>query len=103
MNLGLIVELDPFDSLLLIGMGSDQVCGISVVNGKDSSQSTEPFTYLLTLTPLITEVSPRRGSTAGGTRLTVTGSGFRYHCNPGTHQPASRCKVFTLALFCTSQ
>nr|XP_034372677.1 fibrocystin-L [Arvicanthis niloticus] len=58
------------------GKGPDQVCGVSVVNRKDSSQSTMVFTYILTLTPLVTEISPRRGSTAGATRLTVTGSGF---------------------------
>ncbi|KAM7317037.1 hypothetical protein ACRRTK_023339 [Alexandromys fortis] len=58
------------------GSGPEQACGLSVVNGKDSTQSTMPFTYTLSQTPLIVEISPRRGSTAGGTRLTVTGSGF---------------------------
>nr|XP_048313021.1 fibrocystin-L isoform X3 [Myodes glareolus] len=58
------------------GSGPEQACGVSVVNGKDSTQSTMLFTYTLSLTPLIAEISPRRGSTAGGTRLTVTGSGF---------------------------
>ncbi|XP_013209363.1 fibrocystin-L [Microtus ochrogaster] len=58
------------------GSGPEQACGVSVINGKDSTQSTMPFTYTLSLTPLIAEISPRRGSTAGGTRLTVTGSGF---------------------------
>ncbi|XP_012578380.1 PREDICTED: fibrocystin-L [Condylura cristata] len=58
------------------GSGPEQACEVSVVNGKAASQSTTPFTYTLSLTPLITEISPRRGSTAGGTRLTVTGSGF---------------------------
>uniref|UniRef100_A0A8C2XFR8 PKHD1 like 1, tandem duplicate 2 n=1 Tax=Cyclopterus lumpus TaxID=8103 RepID=A0A8C2XFR8_CYCLU len=33
------------------------------------------------LTPLITEVSPRRGGTAGGTRLTISGSGFSTDIN----------------------
>ncbi|KAM7075182.1 fibrocystin-L isoform 3-T3 [Molossus nigricans] len=56
--------------------GPEQACEVSVVNGKDSSQSTTPFVYTMSLTPLVTETSPRRGSTAGGTRLTVTGSGF---------------------------
>ncbi|CAO2602354.1 Pkhd1l1 [Lemmus lemmus] len=58
------------------GSGPEQACGVSVVNGKDSTRSTMPFTYILSLTPLIAEISPRRGSTSGGTRLTVTGSGF---------------------------
>ncbi|XP_051699933.2 fibrocystin-L isoform X2 [Oryctolagus cuniculus] len=58
------------------GSGPEQACEVSVVNGKDSSQSRTLFTYTLSLTPLIDEIAPRRGSTAGGTRLTVTGSGF---------------------------
>ncbi|XP_019323389.2 fibrocystin-L isoform X1 [Panthera pardus] len=58
------------------GRGPEQACEVSVVNGKDLSQSTTPFTYAMSLTPLITELSPKRGSTAGGTRLTITGSGF---------------------------
>ncbi|XP_053415184.1 fibrocystin-L isoform X2 [Nycticebus coucang] len=58
------------------GRGPEQVCEVSVVNGKDWSRSTAPFTYMVSLTPLITAVSPKRGSTAGGTRLTVVGSGF---------------------------
>lgn len=83
MNPGL--RCAQFESLLT-GSGPDQACGVSVVNGKDSSQSTVPFTYTLSLTPLVTEISPRRGSTVGGTRLTVTGSGFRYRLHTGTHQ-----------------
>ncbi|ELV11002.1 Fibrocystin-L [Tupaia chinensis] len=58
------------------GKGPEQACEVSVVNGKDLSQSTTPFTYTMSLTPLIFEISPKRGSTAGGTRLTVMGSGF---------------------------
>lgn len=75
---------------LSIGSGPEQACGLSVVNGKDSTQSTMPFTYTLSQTPLIVEISPRRGSTAGGTRLTVTGSGFRYRLHTGAHKHASR-------------
>ncbi|KAF3822699.1 hypothetical protein GH733_008073, partial [Mirounga leonina] len=58
------------------GRGPEQACEVSVVNGKDLSQSTTPFTYTMLLTPLIAEIYPKRGSTAGGTRLTITGSGF---------------------------
>ncbi|XP_042639560.1 fibrocystin-L [Orycteropus afer afer] len=58
------------------GRGPEQACEVSVVNGKDLSQSTTPFTYNVSLTPLITEIAPKKGSTAGGTRLTVMGSGF---------------------------
>ncbi|XP_023386544.1 fibrocystin-L-like, partial [Pteropus vampyrus] len=58
------------------GEGPEQACDVSVVNGKDLSQSKTPFTYSMSLTSLITEISPKRGSTAGGTRLTIMGSGF---------------------------
>ncbi|XP_036904303.1 fibrocystin-L isoform X2 [Sturnira hondurensis] len=58
------------------GPGPEQVCEVSVANGKDLSQSATPFSYTMSLTPLITRISPKRGSTAGGTRLTVVGSGF---------------------------
>ncbi|XP_077023612.1 fibrocystin-L [Tamandua tetradactyla] len=58
------------------GSGPEQACEVSVVNGKDLSQSTTPFTYAMALTPLITEIAPKRGRTAGGTRITVMGSGF---------------------------
>uniref|UniRef100_A0A8C6RMA5 Fibrocystin-L n=1 Tax=Nannospalax galili TaxID=1026970 RepID=A0A8C6RMA5_NANGA len=58
------------------GRGPEQACEVSVVNGRDSSRSTALFTYSMSLTPFITEISPKRGSTTGGTRLTVRGSGF---------------------------
>ncbi|KAK2095397.1 Fibrocystin-L [Saguinus oedipus] len=63
------IQFDP----PLTGRGAEQACEVSVANGKDLSQSTTPFTYAVLLTPLITAVSPKRGSTAGGTRLTVMG------------------------------
>ncbi|XP_073925166.1 fibrocystin-L isoform X4 [Castor canadensis] len=67
----LLCEIPPHE-----GRGPEQVCEVSVINGKDSSQSRTPFTYMVSLTPFITEISPKRGSTAGGTKLTVMGSGF---------------------------
>ncbi|XP_063113704.1 fibrocystin-L isoform X1 [Cavia porcellus] len=67
----LLCEIPPHD-----GVGPDQVCEVRVVNGKDSSPSTTLFTYMMALTPRVTEISPTKGSTAGGTRLTVLGSGF---------------------------
>ncbi|XP_007188845.2 fibrocystin-L isoform X1 [Balaenoptera acutorostrata] len=67
----LLCEIPPNN-----GRGPKQACEVSVVNGKNSSQSTTPFIYTMSMTPLITEIAPKRGSTAGGTRLTVLGSGF---------------------------
>ena len=34
------------------------------------------FTYDRSLTPTVASVSPDRGGTGGGTRITITGSGF---------------------------
>ncbi|XP_076961678.1 fibrocystin-L [Callospermophilus lateralis] len=67
----LLCEIPPHE-----GRGPEQACEVSVVNGKDSSLSMTSFIYMTSLTPFITEISPGRGSTAGGTRLTVRGSGF---------------------------
>ncbi|XP_075406661.1 fibrocystin-L [Tenrec ecaudatus] len=54
----------------------EQACEVSVANGKHTSQSMMPFVYNVSQTPIIMEIAPKRGSTAGGTRLTVLGSGF---------------------------
>ncbi|XP_054983665.1 fibrocystin-L [Sorex araneus] len=58
------------------GEGPAQACEVTVANGKDLSQSPALFTYSASLTPFISAVSPTRGTTAGGTRLTVEGTGF---------------------------
>ncbi|XP_011607160.2 fibrocystin-L isoform X2 [Takifugu rubripes] len=51
-------------------------CTVVVNNKLKSVNISNGFTYKSQLTPVITEVSPRRGGTAGGTSLTITGSGF---------------------------
>lgn len=56
-------------------------CVVAVNNQMDSVNISNGYNYKSQLTPVITEVSPRRGGTAGGTRLTITGSGFR--CSKG--------------------
>ncbi|XP_075681934.1 fibrocystin-L [Rhinoderma darwinii] len=56
---------------------STQNCDVSVVNGNGSNvQINNSFTYSSALTPSIYDVTPKRGGTAGGTRLTITGSQF---------------------------
>uniref|UniRef100_UPI003AACF14E PKHD1 like 1, tandem duplicate 1 n=1 Tax=Centroberyx gerrardi TaxID=166262 RepID=UPI003AACF14E len=62
----------PFNN----GTESEVSCVVAVVNQLDAVNISNGFTYKSQLTPLIAEVSPRRGGTAGGTRLTITGSGF---------------------------
>jgi hypothetical protein len=51
---------------------------VQVINpaGTSNPDSADRFTYTLASTPAVTGVSPSSGSTAGGTTVTVTGSGF---------------------------
>uniref|UniRef100_A0AAX7VHS5 Polycystic kidney and hepatic disease 1 (autosomal recessive)-like 1 n=1 Tax=Astatotilapia calliptera TaxID=8154 RepID=A0AAX7VHS5_ASTCA len=56
-------------------------CVVAVINPHDAVNVSNGFTYRSQLTPVITQVSPRRGGTAGGTRLTITGSGFSTDIN----------------------
>ncbi|XP_062266639.1 PKHD1 like 1, tandem duplicate 1 [Platichthys flesus] len=60
---------------------SELSCVVAVINQLDAVNMSNGFTYKSQLTPGITEVSPRRGGTAGGTRLTITGSGFSTNVN----------------------
>ncbi|XP_036421459.1 fibrocystin-L-like [Colossoma macropomum] len=58
------------------GTQAEQACTVMVLNTYASANNTNGYTYKSSLTPIITDVSPRRGGTAGGTVLTITGSGF---------------------------
>ncbi|XP_040908783.1 LOW QUALITY PROTEIN: PKHD1 like 1, tandem duplicate 1 [Toxotes jaculatrix] len=60
---------------------SELSCVVAVINQLDAVNISNGFTYKSQLTPVITEVSPRRGGTAGGTRLTIAGSGFSTNMN----------------------
>ncbi|TRY58767.1 hypothetical protein DNTS_034596, partial [Danionella cerebrum] len=56
---------------------AQQQCTVVVVNVNGFKVNlTNGYTYRSSLTAVISNVTPRRGGTAGGTRLTVTGSGF---------------------------
>ncbi|XP_061682368.1 PKHD1 like 1, tandem duplicate 1 [Syngnathoides biaculeatus] len=63
------------------GSGSEASCMVEITNTLDSVNMSSAFTYKTQLTPVITEVSPRRGGTAGGTMLTVSGTGFSTDLN----------------------
>ncbi|XP_068250285.1 fibrocystin-L-like [Palaemon carinicauda] len=58
--------------------GGDSVPCDVVVSNPDltTTNLTSGFTYEPTMTPSITSISPKRGGTAGGTTLTITGTGF---------------------------
>ncbi|XP_056106663.1 fibrocystin-L-like [Rhinichthys klamathensis goyatoka] len=66
------------------GSEAERACTVIVMNGGDTVNLTNSYTYRSSLTPVITTVSPRRGGTAGGTRLTITGSGFSSNVNEVT-------------------
>lgn len=54
----------------------DKTCDIVVTIGGVSSTITNGYTYVESVTPEITDVSPRRGGTMGGTKITITGTKF---------------------------
>ncbi|ROL45843.1 Fibrocystin-L [Anabarilius grahami] len=66
------------------GSEAEQACTVIVMNGGDAVNLTNSYTYRSSLTPVITNITPRRGGTAGGTRLTITGSGFSSNVNEVT-------------------
>ncbi|XP_051791550.1 fibrocystin-L-like [Erpetoichthys calabaricus] len=61
---------------ILTGTGLSQGCDVTVYNGNNLVTLSNAFTYTSSLTPVVTAVTPRRGGTGGGTKLTITGSGF---------------------------
>ena len=58
--------------------GADDSCHVIVTNSDSMIQEilSSAYTYKDNLTSTITGVSPSRGGTGGGVRLTITGSGF---------------------------
>lgn len=78
------------------GSQSEVSCVVAVINPLDAVNVSNGFTYKSQLTPMIAEVSPRRGGTAGGTRLTISGSGFR--CGIGKRHNAETRPDYVLVL-----
>ncbi|CAL8293184.1 unnamed protein product [Merluccius merluccius] len=58
------------------GTNAEESCLVTVKNLETMVNLTTVYTYKTQLTPVISMVSPARGGTAGGTLLTITGSGF---------------------------
>ncbi|XP_071793632.1 fibrocystin-L-like isoform X1 [Asterias amurensis] len=55
----------------------DVLCDVVVTLSSGATVTkSDSFTYKTNLTPVIDSVEPRRGGTAGGTTLNITGSGF---------------------------
>ena len=57
---------------------SDQICEMKISQTEPDAEAIYRYLrYDSKLMPKITSVSPNRGGTAGGTEITITGSGFR--------------------------
>ena len=56
--------------------GSTEVCDVQVNQSSGSVTASSSFTYDKDLTPIVTSITPARGGTGGGTRITISGSGF---------------------------
>ena len=54
----------------------DASCDVVASVANLLSTSAGAFTYKASITPTISNVNPRRGGTGGGTRVTITGTGF---------------------------
>ncbi|CAK8674402.1 unnamed protein product [Clavelina lepadiformis] len=67
-------------------------CPVVVVNGNEIASAADPYTYQSAMSPTIADVSPRRGGTAGGTRITITGTGFSLGA-PSVSIDGSECVI----------
>ena len=57
-------------------LSNDLICPLSVIYGGIKVSSNNNFTFLSSLTPQTTSMSPLLGGTGGGTIVTIHGSGF---------------------------
>ena len=56
--------------------GSDVICNVTVSSMNSNEVIANGYTYMNSLTPQVTSLYPTMGGTAGGTTITITGSGF---------------------------
>jgi hypothetical protein len=58
-------------------LATDLQCSVGLsVNGNAQTPLSNIVTYKQSLTPIVTTVSPMYGPSAGGTEVTITGTGF---------------------------
>ena len=60
----------------IIYAGSNVVCNVTVSSMNSNVVIANGYTYMESLTPQVTGLYPTMGGTAGGTTITITGSGF---------------------------
>ena len=51
-------------------------CDVNITIGAETKTMADAFTYEMSATPQIDSVTPTRGGTKGGTRITISGSNF---------------------------
>ncbi|XP_052063080.1 fibrocystin-L-like [Mytilus californianus] len=70
----IICIVPPASGSVTVSLG----CNVEVQNSQPSITKRTPttYTYMASLTPSITNVTPRRGGTGGGVTITIEGSGF---------------------------
>ena len=66
----------PPNSNVTVGSGGSQPCDVHVTSRGVTEVLAGGFTYRDDLTPIISWVQPQRGGSAGGTHITIYGSGF---------------------------
>ena len=84
--------------------GNDVSCSVTVTSGSGTTETfPNAYTYRDSLTSTVTSVSPSRGGTGGGVRVTINGSGF--DTTPGSTVVTIAgipCQVVTAALSSTT-
>ena len=63
-------------SLSSIDQSSSMACDVNITIGAETKTMADAFTYEMSSTPQIDSVTPTRGGTKGGTRITISGSNF---------------------------
>nr|XP_032810523.1 fibrocystin-L isoform X1 [Petromyzon marinus] len=75
------------------GTDAEESCAVRVETGADGVELPGAFSYRRRLTPVISGVSPARGGTAGGTRLTIAGARFSAGGEIGVSVGGTACIV----------
>ncbi|XP_071946075.1 fibrocystin-L-like [Antedon mediterranea] len=87
-------------------IASELACDVVVSVSDDTTETqSNGFTYKQSLTATITSVSPARGGTAGGTEITISGTGFKSSGNVVTIA-GSACVISsetTTSIVCTTE
>ena len=62
--------------MIIFSSEGNLTCSVKLTSNNVTRTLTDAYTYNPALTANVTMVTPARGGTAGGTRLTIEGTGF---------------------------